>query len=70
MNSDTDRYLARVTCLAWTTGPRAARSAQAQAIRELVVGARRWAGRQPAIAWIKRTSSTRPVETTGLSLEP
>lgn len=43
MNTTDDRHLQNVTRLAWTTGPRAARSEQARAIGELASAVRRWA---------------------------
>jgi len=43
MNTADDRHLQTVTSLAWTTGPRAARSEQARAIGELAAAIRRWA---------------------------
>lgn len=43
MNTADDRHLQTVTSLAWTTGPRAARSEQARAIGELAATIRRWA---------------------------
>ncbi len=43
MKAANDRHLQKVTSLAWTTGPRAARSEQARAIGELAAAIRRWA---------------------------
>lgn len=43
MNTDDDRHRQRITCLAWTAAPRAARSEQARAIGELAAAIRRWA---------------------------
>lgn len=65
MKSDNDRYLEELTCRAWNSAPRAARRAQAQAIRELVLGARRWAGWQRAAAWLKRAGAAAPLENAG-----
>jgi hypothetical protein len=65
MQSDNDRYLQKLTCLSWSAAPKVARRAQAQAIRELVLGARHWAGWSAAAAWFKRTSATAAVESAG-----
>jgi len=43
MNRADDRHLQNITCLAWTAGPRAARSEQARAVGELAAAIRRWA---------------------------
>lgn len=43
MNSADDRHLQKITYLAWTAGPRAARREQAHAVRELAAAIRRWA---------------------------
>lgn len=70
MQSDHDRYLQQLTCLTWTAGPRAARSAQAQVIRELVTCAKRWEGWQRAFAWMKRTFPARPAAALGSQCKP
>lgn len=43
MNSADDRHLQKITCLAWTAGPGAARSEQARAVGALAAAIRRWA---------------------------
>jgi hypothetical protein len=43
MNRADHRHLEKITCLAWTAGPRAARSEQARAVGELAAAIRRWA---------------------------